>query len=180
MKHSFRRRLFAAMLLASLLPLLLCTVLMVQITRLRMQNKAREALGEQSAILCQSLSSLRDAMVQSADKLRDDDSVIHALGSGTGSRFQINSLLFTATDSWRTIGVFDLYDSTGVCRYSTRGTVSQNLPTDWGVLYGAAQAEGEPVYYAAENPADMTSPLLLGGVALRAEDGCGGFLVMRV
>ena len=28
MKHSFRRRLFAAMLLASLLPLLLCTVLM--------------------------------------------------------------------------------------------------------------------------------------------------------
>ena len=180
MKHSFRRRLFAAMLLASLLPLLLCTVLMVQITRLRMQNKAREDLGEQSAILCQSLSSLRDAMVQSADKLRDDDSVIHALGSGTGSRFQINSLLFTATDSWRTIGVFDLYDSTGVCRYSTRGTVSQNLPTDWGVLYGAAQAEGKPVYYAAENPADMTSPLLLGGVALRAEDGCGGFLVMRV
>lgn len=180
MKHSFRRRLFAAMLLASLLPLLLCTVLMVQITRLRMQNKAREDLGEQSAILCQSLSSLRDAMVQSADKLRDDDGVIHALGSNTGSRFQINSLLFTATDSWRTIGVFDLYDSTGVCRYSTRGTVSQNLPTDWGVLYGAAQAEGEPVYYAAENPADMTSPLLLGGVALRAEDGCGGFLVMRV
>lgn len=45
MKHSFRRRLFAAMLLASLLPLLLCTVLMVQITRLRMQNKAREDLG---------------------------------------------------------------------------------------------------------------------------------------
>ena len=180
MKHSFRRRLFAAMLLASLLPLLLCTVLMVQITRLRMQNKAREDLGEQSAILCQSLSSLRDAMVQSADKLRDDDGVIHALGSGTGSRFQINSLLFTATDSWRTIGVFDLYDSTGVCCYSTRGTVSQNLPTDWGVLYGAAQADGEPVYYAAENPADMTSPLLLGGVALRAEDGCGGFLVMRV
>ena len=180
MKHSFRRRLFAAMLLASLLPLLLCTVLMVQITRLRMQNKAREDLTEQSAVLCQSLDSLRDAMVQSADKLQDGDSVVHALGSGTGSRIQINSLLFSATDSWRTIGVFDLYDSTGVCRYSTRGTVSQNLPTDWGVLYGAAQADGEPVYYAAENPADLTSPLLLGGVELRAEDGCTGFLVIRV
>lgn len=45
MKHSFRRRLFAAMLLASLLPLLLCTVLMVQITRLRMQNKAPGGFG---------------------------------------------------------------------------------------------------------------------------------------
>ena len=28
------------------------------------------------------------------------------------------------------------------------------VPTDWGVLYGAAQAQGEPVYYATENPAD--------------------------
>ena len=180
MKHSFQHRLFAAMLLASLVPLLLCTALMVQITRLRMQNKAKENLTEQSAILCQSLDTIRDALTGSAQRLTDSDAAIHALGSGVGSRLQINSLLFDATDSWRTIAVFDLYDSTGVCRYSTRGSVSQDLPTDWGVLYGAAQACGEPVYYAAEDPSDTTSPLLLGGIALRAEDGCTGYLLMRM
>ena len=51
LKGSFRHRLFAAMLLASLIPLLICTALMVQITRLRMQNKAREDMAEQSAVL---------------------------------------------------------------------------------------------------------------------------------
>lgn len=180
LKGSFRHRLFAAMLLASLIPLLICTALMVQITRLRMQNKAREDMAEQSAVLCQSLDSIREAVTGAAERLMDSETAIHALGSGVGSRIQINNLLFDATDSWRNLAVFDLYDIAGVCRYSTRGTVSQDLPTDWGVLYGAAQAQGEPVYYATENPADTASALLLAGIRLEAEDGCTGYLVMRL
>ena len=66
MKHSFQHRLFAAMLLASLVPLLLCTALMVQITRLRMQNKAQEDLTEQSVVLCQSLDTIGDALTGAA------------------------------------------------------------------------------------------------------------------
>ena len=180
MKNSFRHRLFAAMLLSSLLPLLICSVLMVQITRLRMENKAREDMAQQSAVLCQSLSEIRQAVTGAAARLTDTEAAIHALGSGVGSRLQTNSLLFDATDSWRNLAVFDLYDTAGVCRYSTRGTLSQNLPTDWGVLYGAFQAQGEPVYYATEDPADTASALLLAGVRLEAEDGCSGYLVMRL
>ena len=41
-KKSFRNRLFAAMLLCSLIPLLICTMLMVQITRLRLDSRTRE------------------------------------------------------------------------------------------------------------------------------------------
>ena len=180
LKNSFRHRLFAAMLLSSLLPLLICSVLMVQITRLRMENKAREDMAQQSAVLCQSLSEIQQAVTGAAARLTDTEAAIHALGSGVGSRLQTNSLLFDATDSWRNLAVFDLYDTAGVCRYSTRGTLSQNLPTDWGVLYGASQAQGEPVYYATEDPADTASALLLAGVRLEAEDGCSGYLVMRL
>lgn len=180
LKNSFRHRLFAAMLLSSLLPLLICSVLMVQITWLRMENKAREDMAQQSAVLCQSLSEIRQAVTGAAARLTDTEAAIHALGSGVGSRLQTNSLLFDATDSWRNLAVFDLYDTAGVCRYSTRGTLSQNLPTDWGVLYGAFQAQGEPVYYATEDPADTASALLLAGVRLEAEDGCSGYLVMRL
>ena len=180
LKNSFRHRLFAAMLLSSLLPLLICSVLMVQITRLRMENKAREDMAQQSAVLCQSLSEIQQAVTGAAARLTDTEAAIHALGSGVGSRLQTNSLLFDATDSWRNLAVFDLYDAAGVCRYSTRGTLSQNLPTDWGVLYGAFQAQGEPVYYATEDPADTASALLLAGVRLEAEDGCSGYLVMRL
>ena len=51
LKKSFRNRLFAAMLLCSLIPLIICTVLMVQITRLRLDSKTREDGAEQSAAL---------------------------------------------------------------------------------------------------------------------------------
>lgn len=180
LKKSFRNRLFAAMLLCSLIPLLICTVLMTRITRLRLDSKTREDGAEQTAALLGSMDLISDAITSSATRLQDTETAIHSLGAGTGSRLQINSLLFDATDSYRNLAVFDLYDSTGICRYSTRGTVSASLSTDWGVLYGAAQKPGQPVYYATEDPSDAGSPLLIGAVQLRAEDGCKGFLVMRL
>ena len=180
LKKSFRNRLFAAMLLCSLIPLIICTVLMVQITRLRLDSKTREDGAEQSAALLGSMDFISNALTSSAARLQDTETAIHGLGTGIGNRLQINSLLFDATDTFRNLAVFDLYDSGGVCRYSTRGTVSADLRTDWGILYGAAQAPGKPVYYATEDPADTGSPLLMGAVQLRAEDGCRGFLVMRL
>ena len=179
-KNSFRNRLFAAMLLCSLIPMLICTMLMVQITKLRLDSKTREDGAEQTAALLGSMDFISDALTASAARLQDTDTAIHGLGAGIGSRLQMNSLLFDATDSFRNLAVFDLYDSTGICRYSTRGTVSANLPTDWGVLYGASQTPGQPVYYASEDPTDTGAPLLMGAVQLRAEDGCTGFLVMRL
>ena len=180
LKNSFRNRLFAAMLLCSLIPLLICTVLMVQITRLRLDSKTREDGAEQTAALLGSMDLISEALTASAHRLQDTETAIHGLGDRVVSRVQMNSLLFDATDSYRNLAVFDLYDSSGACRYSTRGTVSENLPTDWGLLSGAAREPGKPVYYAAEDPADTGAPLLMGAVELRAEDGCRGYLVMRL
>lgn len=180
LKNSFRNRLFAAMLLCSLIPLLICTALMVQITRLRLDSKTREDGAEQTAALLGSMDLISEALAASADRLQDTETAIHGLGDRVVSRVQMNSLLFDATDSYRNLAVFDLYDSSGACRYSTRGTVSENLPTDWGLLSGAAREPGKPVYYAAEDPADTGAPLLMGAVELRAEDGCRGYLVMRL
>ena len=180
LKKSFRNRLFAAMLLCSLIPLLICTVLMTRITQLRLDSKTREDGQEQTAALLSSMDFISQALTDSAQRLQDTETAIHGLGAGVGSRLQINSLLFDATDSYRNLAVFDLYDSTGVCRYSTRGTVSASLSTDWGPLCGAAREPGQPVYYATEDPMDTGSPLLLGAVQLRTEDGCKGYLVMRL
>ena len=180
LKNSFRNRLFAALLLCSLIPLLICTALMVQITRLRLDSKTREDGAEQTAALLGSMDLIGEALTASAHRLQDTETAIHGLGDRVVSRLQMNSLLFDATDSYRNLAVFDLYDSSGACRYSTRGTVSENLPTDWGLLSGAARELGKPVYYASEDPADTGAPLLMGAVELRAEDGCRGYLVMRL
>lgn len=179
-KHSFRLRLLAAMLAASLIPLFICTAMMVQISRLQMENRMQEDAAQQTAILLQSMDVISDAMASSAASLLDSDTVIHDLNRGNGNRLTMNSILFDATDSYRNYAVFDLYNVRGVCRYSTRGSVSGDLPTDWGVLQGAAAHPGEPVFYACQDPSDTGSPLLLGAVYLQEEDGCAGFLVMRV
>ena len=180
LKKSFRNRLFAAMLLCSLIPLLICTAIMTQITRLRLDGKTREDGIEQTEALLSGMDFISDALTDSARRLRDTETVIHGLGAGIGSRLQINSLLFDATDSYRNLAVFDLYDTGGVCRYSTRGTVSADMSTDWGLLAAAAREPGVPQYYATEEPMDTGAPLLLGAVQLEAEDGCKGFLVMRL
>lgn len=179
-RASFRRRLFGAMLLSSLIPLLICTVLMVQITRLQMDRRTQEEAERQSEILLESLDTVSTALVSSGERLLDSDSVIHDLASGQGNRLKMNTLLFDATDSFRGYAVFDLYGEDGICRYSTRGSISGDLATDWGVLYGAAANPGEPVFYASEDPSDTGSALLLGAVQLKEEDGCTGYLVMRM
>ena len=46
-RHSFRRRLFAGFLLASLLPLLLCSAMLLQIFRLRLDSQLEEESREQ-------------------------------------------------------------------------------------------------------------------------------------
>lgn len=180
LKQSFRRRLFASMLLCSLIPLLICATLLTQITRYRLERKTQEDGAEQTAAVLGSMNFLSDALTAAAQRLQDTETAIHGLGTGTGSRLQMNSLLFDATDTYRNLAVFDLYDDGGICRYSTRGTVSPSLDTGWGLLYGAAQAAGAPVYYPCEDPEDTGAPLLLGAVQLRAEDGCTGYLVMRL
>lgn len=177
---SFRKGLFTAMLLSSLIPLLICAGMMVQITRLRMDSKTRDNAREQSDALIQSMDMVSTALTSSAQRLRDSETLIHNLASGTGNRLQMNGFLFDATDTFRNFAVFDLYDSAGVCRYSTRGTVSGDLPTDWGVLYGAAAQPGQAVYFASEDPSDTGSALLLGAVALDTGEGTAGYLVMRL
>ena len=49
-RHSFRRRLFAGFLLASLLCLLLCSAMLLQIFRLRLDSQLEEESRELSLI----------------------------------------------------------------------------------------------------------------------------------
>ncbi len=57
-RHSFRRRLFAGFLLASLLPLLLCSAMLLQIFRLRLDSQLEEESREQLDHVISSLDGL--------------------------------------------------------------------------------------------------------------------------
>ena len=164
LKKSFRNRLFAAMLLCSLIPLLICTVLMVQITRLRLDSKTREDGAEQSAALLGSMDFISNALTSAAARLQDTETAIHGLGAGIGNRLQINSLLFDATDTFRNLAVFDLYDSAGQCRYSTRGTVSADLRTELNQMVFPSLLYSGPSFSPGALVSRVSAPPVTGQV----------------
>ncbi len=177
---SFKGRLFAAFLLASLVPLLICSAMLLQIFRLRMTEDdaadALEHLGSVSAELDRACAGFSTA----AGAIQADETLLsRAFGGGTEDT-RVYALLFEHTGSARDYARFDLYDAQGQRRYSTRsGHAPDTLPTDWGVL-GRASRQDAPVFAACEG-SDAYSPLFQCASALSSpEGGTAGYLVISL
>ena len=69
LKNSFRSRLFAGMLTASLIPVLICVLLTVQITRLQMDRENQADGAEQSQAVTQSMDAVSAGMASAAAAL---------------------------------------------------------------------------------------------------------------
>lgn len=178
--HSFRNRLLASFLVASLVPMLICSVLLFQISRLQMDSRTKADAQEQAENVCQSLNRIAQALTQSAQALQGDPELTQALSGSGGEDTRVNNALFRATDSVRDLGVFQLYDLHGQQRYSTQSLSSgESLPIRWGVLFAAAQGRGQAVYIASQDPEDTENPLLQGAVLLKNASGeAMGYLVL--
>lgn len=81
-RHSFHRRLFAGFLLASLLPLLLCSAMLLQIFRLRLDSQLEEESREQLDHVISSLDGLYRGFQQTALALQASPYVAPALSRG--------------------------------------------------------------------------------------------------
>ena len=178
--RSYRNRLLICFLVASLVPMLICSALLFQISRLQMDNRTRADAQEQAENVCQSLDLIAKGITQSAGKLQGSRILADGLSSQPGEDTLVNNILFQATQSARDYAVFQLYDLQGIQRYSTRSIPeAYPLSPHWGVLHAAAQADGTPVYTACQNPTDASAPLLQGAVLLKDTAGAPmGYLVM--
>ena len=175
--RSFRRQLNAAFLAVSLIPLLLCSVLLVQIFRLRISADTQQAAQQQLSAASAALENVHTHLEQTAEALREDPLVVQALFREEAEDSKVYAQLFQATESLRSFGTFHLYDISGYWRYSTQSAPeNRSLPTNWGILYRAAHVPGSVVYDAAQK-----STVLLRAAAL-ITDRYGapvGYLVME-
>ena len=165
---SFRQRLNAAFLAVSLVPMLLCSGLLLQIFRLRMTSNAQQTAQQQLSASCEALDTLHSGFLQTAASLQHNPLVAQALFDAEAEDTAVYSQLFDATESVRSFARFDLYDISGRWRYSTQTAPEiRSLPTNWGLLYEAACAgTGILVCSAAEDPADTDEPLLHAAMLL--------------
>ena len=178
--RSFRQRLNAAFLLTSLVPTLLCSALLLQVFRLRMNATQTQAAQQQLTAAEGALDRVSQGLQEAVTALRHSPWVIDALLGEEADDAKVNGALFQATDSLRSSAIFYLYDISGSWRYSTQSAPSaRTLPTTWGALYAAAQAPGQVVACASEDPSAQDAPALRCAALLSDAYGApAGYLVM--
>ncbi len=167
---SFQHRLFAAFLVVSLVPLLICSAMLLQIFRLRMtgdaQREAEEHLDRVGLLLDDSCRRF----LQAAQSVRRDDVLTAVLLGAKEEEMVVYGRLLDATQESRSDARFDLYDSQGRWLCSTRSdSAGQDLPTNWGVLRAAE--EGTLRFFPPEEAAAADDPLLQGAVPLTGDGG---------
>ena len=167
---SFQHRLFAAFLVVSLVPLLICSAMLLQIFRLRMtgdaQKEAQEYLDRVGLLLDESCGQF----LQAARAVQEDDVLRAALLGSEEEERVVYGRLLDATQESRDDARFDLYDSQGRWLSSTRSDpAGQDLPTNWGVLRAAE--EDRLHFFPPEEAASADEPLLQGAVPLTGDNG---------
>lgn len=179
--RSFRTRLFVGFLLASLLPLLLCSAMMLQIFRIQMDAQADEESSAQLSHVTHALDGLYSGFRQTALALKASPYVAPALAQGQTDSSMIYSELYSATEGSRSSAQFDLYDQEGIWRYSTHSQpIAPKLPTQWGILYAARQTDGL-VFSQVDGGEGNSAPLFRAAAQLNTVQGeIAGYLVITM
>ena len=178
---SFRARLFGAFLVAELVPLLICSAMLLQVFRLRMTGAAEAEARENLGSVLHALDEGYEGFAAAVATLRGDTLVLDALAAGGAEDTQVYAHLFEATGGAREYARFDLYGGDGSWRYSTRTAPDQRgLSADWGPLQKARNGEGL-AFTACEDPTDASAPLLQGAAELTGRDGeRAGYVVISL
>ncbi len=181
-RHSFRTRLLVSFLLCSLIPLLLCSVMLVQITKLRLNRQAQTEIQQQVTSVSQSMDTVSSGMSHAANLLTRDQIILNALKGYPMKNTLINAHLFIATEEIRSFSSVSLYDLEGNLLCSTDNLPKQDaVPTNWGILHAVQKAGDSPVFQVCAHREGSTTPILQGAVSVF--DGTGnpaGYLVVEM
>ena len=111
LSSSFRNRLFAAFLAASLIPLLLCSALLLQIFRLRMEDRTQAEADRYLDSAVQALDQACQSLTSAAAALERDAVLSQALLQGSPTQGEVYRLFLEDVQSAQTLARLDLYDA---------------------------------------------------------------------
>lgn len=174
-RQSFKNRILCMVLLATLLPLLLCDVFMVRAMILRNERALAQQAQEELARAGERYYGFLEELESAAGRLAESTAVRSALRRGGDDSKILYQVLYRNTQELRTLASFGIYGTDGRCLYSTDGRLpADTLDTGWGLLYLAENANGA-AFCAGDNRG------LEGAQAIRTFGGEPlGYVVMRV
>ena len=167
-QNSFRKRLFGAFLLCSLIPLLLSLLVLFSAFRGSRKEQVDKEGRESLKLIRESIIEEGDSITLALQELSESVELKRALSEERKEGTEVNRLLFSLTEGLRDTVRFDIYDKEGNLRYSTAPYLeSRSLPTDWGILQRATRADS-PVYESSEG-SDSRSRLFQIAVRIKGQ-----------
>lgn len=141
-RKSFRNRIFVTILAVTLIPLILCNVLMMQIQVKRSEISLEKGARQELLLLEETFSQLLYRFREMADELGRSTMVHSALRRQEGRSHVTYQLLFRLTDELREYAKFEIFNKEGVCQYTTDNTEpAGKMEPYWGILHAAGTSE---------------------------------------
>ena len=181
LNSSFRRKLMAAFLAVGVIPLLTCTVLMLNVFRISLAQEAEETAVSQLNTIVGDMERLIRSCEDAMAALRHNQGIAQALTSRPQEERQAiyNTLYQTVTPLLRDAD-FSLYDANGSLLYTTAPIMGdQTLDTGWGLL-AAARESRDVVYRNVPSGGAGADSCLRAAAAVWSEDGVAGYVTMRM
>jgi len=180
-QRSFQGRLFAAFLLAGLVPFLVCAVLLVQAFRVRMTDSAQQQDQAKLESVLAALDGMFGAVQDAVSNAQDSEVIRRAVAREAVSGAEVYGALFKAVDEARGYAHFDLCDGEGVRLYSTcQRPEWEQADVHWGAFYAAEQS-GVLRFAACEDIERAGQPLLQGAAPVYGPDRTrAGYIVVSI
>ena len=178
LRNSFHFRLMVSFLAVSLIPLCLCSALLVQIASVHMNREIKENMKTDSDSMIVALDDLTQGFEDTGKALQDNPVLMDALTYGLAQETQVYNVLYEAAGSIRDICTLHLYDLNGNPLFSSHNSPqAQKLKPTWGILH-AAQTSGNPCYMGETAEFDSENALFRAAVVLKHQQVPIGYLVM--
>lgn len=191
---SFRNKLLLTFLLIGVVPLLICTVLMLNIFRVTLAGNARDAAEAELDGAVGSFDSLLHGGAEVLDALSCDRLICSELTQpGAAASQSVYDALYSLSSELRGQADFALYSSDGVLLFTTGTGSADELNVHWGLLNSAAGSDGAVFagsggsFQAAKAVSDSSGPIGYAVMSLNRDQldelfsayvGTGGLLLL--
>lgn len=180
LRNSFHFRLMVSFLAVSLIPLCLCSALLVQIASVHMNWEIKENMKTDSDSMIVALDDLALGFEDVGKALQNNPVLMDALTCGLAQETQIYNVLYEAAGSIREVCTLHIYDLKGNPLFSSHSSPQpQKLKPTWGVL-NAARTSGKASYMGQTAELDSEVALLRAAFVLKNQQTPIGYLVMEV
>ena len=171
-RRSFRNRIFATILVVTLMPLLLCDVVMMRVIVARTEHTQAQQGQETLHALCACFDSTAALCGDTLDALATSTITRSVLRRAEQDSRLLYQFLYRRAAPLRPYAALDIYNAQGVCLYTTDTSLpAAPLDTDWGALYAARSGSGTVFLSSGKGLLAARTITAYGGQLLVLQDG---------